>query len=128
MKNLWLKGFLYLILIGLIILLAKIISIPRIEVVKLPKAYAAEIPPILKKIAVCESGGKQFNSDGSVVRGRINRYDVGRFQINLLYHQEQATKLGYDLMSEQGNTAFALWLYEHQGTKPWGWSNKCWKG
>ena len=56
MKNLWLKGFLYLILIGLIILLAKIISIPRIEVVKVSSPESPS--PIVAQLIRCESGGR----------------------------------------------------------------------
>ena len=42
MKYIWLKTTLYLILIGLILLLVKIISIPRIEVVRLPNQSPLE--------------------------------------------------------------------------------------
>lgn len=88
---------------------------------------AGVLPDVLLKIANCESGNKQFNEDGSVIRGVINKYDVGRFQINLLYHEAKAKELGYDLFTYEGNTNYAIWLYEHQGTKPWNWSRDvCW--
>lgn len=38
-----------------------------------------EIPPLLQKIGKCESGGRQFNPDGSVVRGKINPEDTGYY-------------------------------------------------
>ena len=84
------------------------------------------IPSLLEKIADCESNGRQFNSDGSVLRGKVNSSDVGRWQINLDYHGEKAAKLGFDLMTLEGNTAYALWLYNHEGEKHWFASIKCW--
>ena len=85
-----------------------------------------QIPPILEKIALCESGNRQFNSSGTVLRGNYNKHDLGRFQINELYHASSAQKLGLDLYTDEGNTAFALYLYQTQGTTPWNLSKKCW--
>lgn len=76
-------------------------------------------------IAKCESGSKQFNEDGTVLRGRVNSLDVGFFQINEKYHLESSIKLGYDIYTEEGNKAYAVYLYEHQGAKPWKASAPC---
>ncbi len=84
------------------------------------------LPPILDAIAFCESSGRQFNEDGSVVTGKINPYDIGKWQINILYHGDRAKELGIDLYTEEGNREFALLLYNEQGTKPWSWSSSCW--
>lgn len=84
------------------------------------------IPPALIAIAKCESGNRQFDKDGNVIRGVLNPYDIGKFQINELYHGEKALSLGYDIFTEEGNTKMALWLYEHSGTSPWNWSKPCW--
>ena len=84
------------------------------------------LPEILERIAYCESGGKQFNTDGTLIRGKINPLDVGKFQINLYYHEDEARQLGYDLLTLEGNTAYALHLYEREGTAPWNWSKPCW--
>ena len=84
------------------------------------------IPPILERIASCESGNKQFNPDGTVLRGKINSHDIGKFQINEIYHAEKAKELGFDIFTESGNTKMALWLYKNQGTKPWLCSKSCW--
>ncbi|MCX6719269.1 MAG: hypothetical protein NTZ38_02750 [Candidatus Taylorbacteria bacterium] len=43
--------------------------------------------PILVDIARCESRFHQFNEDGTVVRGEINKKDVGIMQINETYHE-----------------------------------------
>jgi len=92
-----------------------------------PIQESISIPLALLEVANCESGNRQFDKDGNVIRGMVNPYDIGRFQINILYHGDQAKELGLDLFTEEGNTSMALWLYEHQGLKPWSWSATCWK-
>jgi len=47
-------------------------------------------------------------------------------QINELYHADEAKALGYDIYTIQGNVAFARYLYDKQGTKPWMSSSACW--
>lgn len=83
--------------------------------------------PILADIAKCESMFRQFNTDGSVLRGRVNKSDVGLLQINEAYHEEKAVELGLDLETVDGNLAYAQYLYDHEGTRPWNASKKCWK-
>lgn len=92
----------------------------------LPVSTIPEVPAILKKIGECESGNRQFYDDGTVVRGNINPLDLGKYQINLGYHEESAKRLGYDLYTEEGNTKYALHLYNTAGTSPWNWSKHCW--
>jgi len=84
--------------------------------------------PIMVEIARCESQFRQFIHEGEVIRGRVNKYDIGVMQINELYHKEKAQELGYDIFSLDGNLGFAKWLYEKYGTKPWNSSSKCWAG
>ena len=83
-------------------------------------------PEIMQKIAKCESGDRHFNERGEVLRGRANRFDIGRYQINRLYWEEEAKKLDHDIFSEYGNEAFALHLYQKYGTGPWKRSQRCW--
>ena len=90
------------------------------------EAKKKELPSVLKKIAFCESSGKHFDENGNVVRGKHNPNDVGKYQINTMYWGEDAKKLGHDLLTEEGNEAMALVLYEKQGTRPWTWSRACW--
>lgn len=85
-----------------------------------------QLPPIFKKIAQCESQNRQFNEDGSVHRGEINPKDIGMYQINEHYHLEASRALGMDIYTLKGNTEYALYLYEHEGTTPWNWSKHCW--
>lgn len=83
--------------------------------------------PVLIEIAECESHFRQFNSDGKILRGEVNRNDIGVMQINTLYHEEIATELGYDIYTLDGNLAYAKELYKRSGTQPWSSSAKCWK-
>lgn len=95
-----------------------------------------ELLPALVPICACESTGKktgkptQFNSDGTVKRGKINPNDIGICQINTEPrngHLVQSKKLGFDVYTEEGNIKYANWLYKKQGSTPWNWSKKCWK-
>lgn len=40
------------------------------------------LPPVMQRIAQCESRGQHFTKDGQVVRGKRNPHDTGLFQIN----------------------------------------------
>lgn len=80
---------------------------------------------ILSAIAKCESGNRQFNADGTVLRGVANPQDVGMFQINERYHLADSKRLGFDIYTEEGNLGYAQYLYTHQGAKPWVHSAKC---
>ena len=88
-------------------------------------AKTAYLPPILERIAQCESGGSQYNEKG-IVLGVKNPLDKGKWQINEFYHGETARKLGFDLNTLEGNTNMALWLYKKYGTEPWYLSRACW--
>ncbi|HEY4503652.1 MAG TPA: hypothetical protein VJJ28_00885 [Candidatus Paceibacterota bacterium] len=83
--------------------------------------------PILVKIARCESTFSQFDKNGEVVRGKVNRADVGVMQINEKYHAEKAEELGYDIHTIEGNVSYAKYLYERQGSAPWNASSRCWR-
>lgn len=96
----------------------------EVEVIE-PELQIIEIPWQLDAIGRCESGNRQFTSTGEVLRGRVNSKDIGKYQINEYYHLETAKKLGLDIYTEEGNTEYALYLYEHQGTAPWIHSKPC---
>ena len=82
--------------------------------------------PILVDIARCESNFRQFDANGDVIRGRVDKADIGLMQINERYQGDTAKKLGLDIYSIKGNVAYAKHLYEEQGSKPWSSSEKCW--
>ena len=90
------------------------------------QTYFADVP-IMIRIAECESQFRQIDVEtGEVLRGRVNRADRGVMQINEMYHGETARKLGINLLTLEGNMAYARHLYEEQGTQPWISSSPCW--
>lgn len=98
----------------------------------IPVSVIPDVPVILARIADCESGhgvvggARQFNADGSVVRGKINPQDIGKYQINEYWNGETARSLGFDIYTLEGNTRMALYLYKTRGLQPWEWSRACW--
>jgi hypothetical protein len=97
-----------------------------------------EMPPILERIMDCESGARvngkpvkgsrtHYDKNGQIItNSNGNSTDIGIAQINTYYHGKQATKMGFDLTKEQDNIAFAIWLFETQGSEPWSASRSCW--
>ena len=83
--------------------------------------------PIMSEIIRCESGYRQFDSDGDVLRGKVNSKDVGLAQINEAYHLQEAKRLGLDIYSVEGNLLYAKVLYQKNKTKDWTASRKCWQ-
>ena len=102
-------------------------SIPtREELEQKAKEYFKDYP-LLVDIARCESTFSHLDEDGEIVRGKVNKNDLGLMQINEYYHAEKAEELGFDLKTLEGNMAYAKYLYEKEGSKPWNSSSKCWK-
>jgi len=101
-------------------------SLSPIEVEKRVVEYLGKDHPLVK-VAPCESEYHQYNKYGDVYRGEVNPDDVGVFQINLYHHGKAARRLGYDVFTLKGNMAYAKYLYEHEGLKPWNSSSACWK-
>lgn len=82
--------------------------------------------PILIDIARCESSFRQYDENGEVLRGKVNKSDIGIMQINEYYHKERIEKLGVDLSDIKGNLTYAKWLYNKEGGQPWKASSACW--
>lgn len=95
------------------------------NVEKFLKDYFADAP-LLAKIAYCESRNRHFDKNGLVLQGKRNSYDRGVMQINLLYHEKKALEMGLDLHNIDDNVAYARYLYQKQGAKPWQSSSACW--
>jgi len=89
------------------------------------KNYFSDIP-IMIEIAKCESRFRQHNENGEVLRGEKNDLDRGVMQINEFFHNENSEKLGYDILTIEGNTSYARHLFEKYGVRPWASSAKCW--
>ncbi len=89
------------------------------------REYFSDIP-VMIDIARCESTFRHYDKNGNVLRGVVNKSDIGVMQINTYYHGETAEKKGIDLYTLEGNLAYARDLYKRQGVKPWVHSSKCW--
>jgi hypothetical protein len=97
----------------------------RMTVEEYVRNYFSDIP-VMIEIAKCESRFRQHDKDGDVLRGEENSLDRGVMQINEYYHDEDSNKLGYDILTLEGNTAYARALFEKYGIKPWKSSSRCW--
>jgi hypothetical protein len=84
------------------------------------------LPPVMQRIARCESQGQHFTKDGKVVRGKRNPQDTGLFQINTAIWGKKAQELGYDIRTQEGNKQMARYLFENYGSMPWQTSAACW--
>jgi hypothetical protein len=84
------------------------------------------LPPVLQRIAQCESHGQHWTRHGTILRGTRNRHDTGLFQINTLVWGKKAQELGYDLRTPEGNAHMARFLFAHYGSVPWQSSAACW--
>lgn len=99
---------------------------PTETIVNVVKAES-KIPPIMQKIAECESKNQHFDKNGQVLmRSNTNRsVDVGRYQINTVWFAK-ATEMGLDITLEKDNEKMAMWIYENRGTRDWYSSQNCW--
>lgn len=79
----------------------------------------------MKAIAGCESGHRQHNHDGDVIRNPKTP-DYGYFQINAPTWEEDAKLLGYDFHTLEGNIKMAKHILEVQGLGAWNPSRACW--
>ena len=95
------------------------------EVEKLVNQYFSDIP-VMVEVARCESTFRHLNKSGSIVRGKVNRSDLGVMQINEYYHGDTAEELGLDISQFGDNLAYARHLFEKEGTTPWLSSSPCW--
>jgi len=90
------------------------------------------IAPELKAICAAESTGdwnaepKQFNDDGSVLRGIVNPSDIGQCQINEPTWGKEAKRLGFDIYQSNGNRQMANYIYETRGNQDWKYSRAGW--
>ena len=103
-----------------------IISTDNLTVKEYVNKYFSDIP-VMAEVARCESQFRQHGKDGRVLSGVVNSSDKGVMQINEYYHLDKAQKLGLDLKTIEGNTAYARYLFETKGLQPWISSSKCWK-
>ena len=75
---------------------------------------------VLPLIAKCESGGRHFEADGvTPLRNREGTSAIGTYQIMESIHGQVALLMGYDIRTEEGNEAYATYLYNQSGTQHW---------
>lgn len=90
------------------------------------RAYFKDAP-VMANIATCESKFTQLNADGGALHGGLGGKMVGIFQIYSDIHADYAAGLGMDIYTTEGNLAYARYLYEREGTRPWNSSAGCWR-
>lgn len=104
----------------------------EMEIVKNPESLTSYVEqyyasnPILADIAWCESRMRHLGKDGEILRGTVDPDDIGVMQINTRYHEKKAEELGLDIYSLNGNLAYAKYIYDRQGVRPWLASAACW--
>jgi hypothetical protein len=101
-------------------------QIPKIHIIE-KEVPVREISPILKRVAKCESGLKQFRADGRVLRGKVEPSDIGILQLNETIWNDKARELGFDIYTEDGNWKMGQWIFDNFGSSPWSASSKCWR-
>lgn len=127
----------YLIVCGVILgMLMAIAEIAQSKItinVAEAEEYKVEfIMPELKVICAAESTGnwlaepRHWDSNGSVLRGRVVPDDIGQCQINERIWGKKAKELGFNLYSFNGNRQMANWIYTKYGSKPWYLSRSMW--
>lgn len=77
-------------------------------------------------IVQCESHTTHYKDDGNILRGRVDRDDLGVFQINERYHGKKSKELGFDIYEPEGNIGYGLWMLKNTGSQPWKASKHCW--
>lgn len=73
---------------------------------------------VLPIIARCESGGRQFDELGNLIKNPDSSA-IGKYQILASLHEERAKSLGFDIRTLEGNEGYAYFLYGESGTKAW---------
>ncbi len=81
--------------------------------------------PVMLRIAACESSLKHVDGSGQVVVGEVTP-DVGVFQINPVHERELRT-YRLDPRNFSHNVAFANYLFQRDGLRPWNSSRNCWE-
>jgi len=80
------------------------------------RSYFVDVPAMIS-IAKCESGFRQYNTNGTPLRG--SGLYIGVFQIDEKIHAGAALGMGMDIYTLDGNLAYAKYLYSKAGTRPW---------
>lgn len=90
------------------------------------KTFTGQIAPIMRAIAYCESGTRQYDKDGKVLISKLGTDDRGIFQIHAPIWLEKSKELGYDIHTIEGDVLMAKYILETQGHNAWKPSKDCW--
>lgn len=77
---------------------------------------------LARDIIRCESNFNPYAKNTKAVIG----VDIGLFQFNTHYWQEELALNGWDIYNIEDNIEAGIWLLSISGTKHWLWSAKCW--
>jgi len=96
-----------------------------------PTSSFAHLPAdvVLPIIAQCESGGRQFDDRGYLIKNPTSSA-VGKYQIMASLHEARARSLGHNIRTLEGNEGYARYLYAESGTQHWEVdprSRRCWE-
>lgn len=99
------------------------------EFVKLKSEHAGLDSVMMLAIAKCESGLRQFEKDGTLLKSRFSSNDQGLFQIwpgNATTKQKTGYQdLGIDVTTREGNMEYAIYLMKADGPVHWKASSDC---
>ncbi len=98
----------------------------NIDVQSLVSEEFAADAPIMLEIARCESKYRQYTDAGNPLYGGYLGKMVGIFQVYSDIHLSGARAMGMDIETAEGNIAYARYLYDREGTRPWNSSISCW--
>lgn len=96
------------------------------EFSRLAKKYNQN-PVLAQRIIDCEGlAYKRIGNNKNYRNGVMWSTDIGWWQINDYYHEQNALKLGLDIHNEWDNLEYGFILMSEQGTSPWNASKSCW--
>ncbi len=81
---------------------------------------------LMNNIIRCESGFDPYSINENKKNGKVWSTDRGLLQINDFYHQNEADKMGFNLLNVDDSLEYGFVLFKKQGTKPWNPSKNCW--
>lgn len=89
--------------------------------------YDSETERVLHAIAICESGDRQFDTDGSVLMNRHGSSATGRYQIMSSVWRPTAESMGINIDTAAGNKKMAYHILREtqQGIYAWSESFPC---
>jgi len=82
--------------------------------------------PVMIAVAECESTFRQWDTATGEPLKNPGSSATGAMQLMASYHREPASYLGWDIDTLEGNLAYAEYLYDREGVRPWLQSSGCW--